>query len=90
MKTYEASMVTRKHGRIRVDEHANLKDSKKLIAKLEKEETNLYNKVADKWKTYTDQYYDVVKKRQDPRLTSPAEVYDQYEYFTKISWFNER
>lgn len=90
MKTYEASMVTRTHGRMRVDEHANLKDSKRQLAKLEKEEINLYKNAAENWKAYTDEYYDVVKKRQDPRLTSPAEVYDQYEYFTKISWYNDR
>lgn len=57
MKTYEASMVTRNHGRIRVDEYAKLKNSKRMIARLEKEEQNLYQNTAEKWKTHTDRYY---------------------------------
>jgi hypothetical protein len=49
MKSYEAEMITRTHGRIRVDEYSKLKDSKRLLQRIEKEETEKYNKAKVKW-----------------------------------------
>lgn len=88
MKTYPAEAVSRHHGRLRVDEYAELKNSKRQINRLEKEEIVRYDKAKQKWQHLTDNYYEVVRQRQNVQIQSPTELYDEYEYFTKVVWLN--
>lgn len=72
MKAFPSETVVRRHGRIRVDEYSSLKDSKRQLNRLEKEEREIYGKIKGKWQHLTDSYFDVVRNRQDVRLQSPA------------------
>lgn len=48
---------------MRVDEHHHLKDNKRVLSRLERDEKTYFNKARENWKHMTEEYEGIVKQR---------------------------
>lgn len=82
--------ITRIHNRFRYDEYRTLRNNKILQKAMIAQERQHFEGLKEYFKPHVDKYFEKSSKRTDSRHAELPELYDDYFYFSKFSYIDDK